>query len=258
MLTSSFLKYYEHCGILDPHVAPNGYRFYEGRHISQVWECIKLRNLGYSANEVKDMINAPYSAMLEDLEHKRGELERQICYLKHTQAYMKKVCAEERYYHKEPCWTVDEHGDFYYLEQMYNGGFTEDERTDALTQMWNQWIPVVRVTACIQRGEMGEPRISWGLSMPATFAKAMDLAFEKPVIHVPAMRCLEVFERRIIDNRLNDRGPEGVFSAMFARTEQILRQYHFTLVGPSYFFVRAKLMEDGRRVTYQKVLTPIL
>lgn len=256
-VTSSFLKYYEQHGVLDPHVAENGYRSYEGRHLSAIHECVKLRNLGYSAREMKELLNSPYSHMLDALENKQEELERQICFLKYAKKYIALAREEEHFYHRDPCWTVDEHGDFYFLVQSRDFRFVNDEKTFALSEQWNQWIPAVRITACVYRDNKNSAKILWGLSMPMAFAKAMKLTYSDPVLYVPVSRCLEVFDRRPIDDRLNERGIDGVRATMLACVNDVIEKHQFRPLGPSYFFVRAKLKEDGRRVTYQKVLTPI-
>ena len=90
------------------------------------------------------------------------------------------------------------------------------------------------------------------------FARAMNLTYGEPAMYVPPMRCLEVFDRRPIGDGLNDRGLEGVRTSMLARVNEVIEQHQFAPLGPSYFFVRAKLKENGERVTYQKVLTPVL
>lgn len=257
-VTSSFLKYYEQHGVLDPHVAPNGYRSYEGRHISAIQECIKLRNLGYSARQTQQLLNSPYADSLESFAEKREEIERQICFLQYAAEYMDMAREEHRFFVEEPCWTVDEHGDFYFLAQSRDGRFVDDEATRELSLLWNQWIPAVRVTACVDRRVSTFPKIVWGLAMPMAFAKAMKLSYGAPVEYVPAMRCLEVFDRRPIGDKLNEKGIDYVRDSMLAHVDSVLAQHGFTPVGPSYFFVRAKLREDGERCTYQKILTPVL
>ena len=257
-VTSSFLKYYEQHGVLDPHVAQNGYRSYEGRHLSVVQECVKLRNLGYSAAEIRSMLNSPYEETLDALEAKQEALERQICYLKYAKKYISMAREEAHFFHEDPCWTVDEHGDFFFLAQIQDFNFIEDERFFALAGEWNQWLPAVRVAACVNRGHRDGPKIIWGLAMPMAFARAMNLTYGEPAMYVPPMRCLEVFDRRPIGDGLNDRGLEGVRTSMLARVNEVIEQHQFTPLGPSYFFVRAKLKENGERVTYQKVLTPVL
>ena len=111
-VTSSFLKYYEQHGVLDPHVAQNGYRSYEGRHISVVQECVKLRNLGYSAAELRSMLNSPYEETLDALEAKQEALERQICYLKYAKKYISMAREEAHFFHEDPCWRLTSTGIF--------------------------------------------------------------------------------------------------------------------------------------------------
>lgn len=241
-----------------PIVMPNGYRYYEGRQISTIQECIKYRNLGFSAKEIRAFLNSPYGESQGMLANQIREIDHRMTYLQYTKVFLERSLAEYPRYDTEHCWSIDDHGDFYFLNQNDMLAKTHERSFMKLVTQWNDWIPATRTAALIDRRDPPDRRPSWGLAMPGEFARAMGLAYESPIAYIPASRCLVVYDRRCIDDNTNAAGVVSVRQKMLAKTNEVAERYHLSVVGPSYFFVRAKVYEYDSRHTYQKILTPIL
>ena len=251
-VTPSFLKYYERQGLIVPHTAANGYRYYTLEDTELVCECVRLKNLGFSANEIRELLtDADYPHMLDMMNERRQEMEKQIRYMEYLRFYIDRLSSELPSYEATSNWTIGIHNDFYYFPQSRGSIYLDDPAADRLSREWMTWLPVTINTAKADMRLGPDQEVEWGLSIDRPFADAQGVTVTPPAVYVPNCRCLEFWDKREL------RQTELDSDALFTHMRQVVERLHLVIMGPSYFFVRTKLHEDGKRYTYQKILTPI-
>lgn len=255
-VTPDFIKYYEKNGLLTPKVSDTGYRSYTAVRVSNVSECIKLKNMGFSAKEINQLLKeTDFQATVKLLTSRRKDVEAQIRYLQGVLDYTDEIETQLNAYGRN-AWHIDWFEDFYFLIQSRNFSF-ENVGNEKILKQWQKWQPNVRATARVDNRTGKAPVIEWGVSVPASFAEAQELPLGQPVEHIPAGRYLEFFDKRLLpDNQDND-NHESVRRGMFCNVQKILDRHSFEVCGPSYFIVQTKIRENGLRYTYQKVRVPI-
>ena len=255
-VTPDFIKYYEKNGLLTPKVSESGYRSYTAVRVSNVSECIKLKNMGFSAKEINLLLTeTDFQSTVELLTSRRHDVENQIRYLQGVLDYTDEIRTQLDAYGRD-AWHIDLFEDFYFLIQSRNFSFDRlgDEK---ILKEWQQWQPYVRATARVDNRPGKPPVIEWGVSVPASFARAQGLTLDAPVEHIPGGRYLEFFDKRLLPDDQNNDDHEGVRRGMFSNVQRILNKHNFEVVGPSFFIVQTKMRENGLRYTYQKVRVPI-
>ena len=255
-VTPDFVKYHEKNGTLQPKITENGYRYYTAVRVSNVSECLKLKNMGFSGREIRELTSGTdYAQTIELFNSRRTDIECRIRYLQGLLEYTDEMNDTCDAYAAE-AWHIRQFEDFYYLMQTRNFLF-DDIGDQKILKEWQQWQPVVRATARVDGRKELPPVIDWGVSVPGDFARKQGLTLKDPVEHIPAGRYLEYFDRRAIPYDQNNDDHEEVRNNMFANVNKILEQHNFKLTGPSFFIVQTKLFEDGQRYTYQKIRVPI-
>lgn len=255
-VTPDFVKYHEKTGVLTPKITDNGYRYYTAVRVSNVSECIKLRNMGFSGKEIRELTSdTDYKHTAELFSSRRTDIERRIRYLQEVLKYTDEMDAALDAYDK-CAWNVGWFEDFYFLAQSRNFSF-DGVGDELILKEWQQWQPVVRATARLDSRPEIQPVIDWGVSVPAAFAKEQGLPLDAPVEYIPAGRYLEYFDKRLLPDDQNNDDYQLVRNGMFRNVQKILDKYGFKVIGPSYFIVQTKLRENGLRYTYQKIHVPI-
>ena len=255
-VTPDFIKYYEKNGLLKPKVSESGYRSYTAVRVSNVSECIKLKNMGFSAKEINLLLTeTDFQNTVELLTSRRKEVEDQIRYLQGVLDYTDEIRDQLDAYGRD-AWHIDWFDDFYFLGQSRNFSF-EKVGDEKILKEWQKWQPNVRATARVDNRKEKAPLIEWGVSVPAVFAEAQGLPLTAPVEHVPAGRYLEFFDKRMLPDDQDNDDHEAVRQGMFCNVQKILNRHNFRVCGPSFFIVQTKIRENGVRYTYQKVRVPI-
>jgi DNA-binding transcriptional MerR regulator len=73
------LHYYDEIGLLrPPHVAANGYRYYDDQAVFKLQQILFFRELGFSLNQILDIIDQPAFDLLNALHAHRGALHDKI------------------------------------------------------------------------------------------------------------------------------------------------------------------------------------
>ena len=54
-VTPDFLKHYEQYGLIQPNISESNYRYYNFEKASDVIECVRLRNWGFSLKEIQNI-----------------------------------------------------------------------------------------------------------------------------------------------------------------------------------------------------------
>ena len=252
-LTPDFLKYLERKGIITPHVEENGYRYYGFTQAARLLEYIKFKNLGYTAEEIRDVLHESsfthaVSVLKEKAEEIRGQMrfdEAVLEYIEHT------VRIAERF-GEEPVWQICFGEDFYFLPHSVGTHFIEEEANRARVREWNAYFPVVQSMYRIgnEGGWLCEERGKnvWGFGVDGSMARKLRLNVEAPVQHIRPGRCIEVY----IAHRL-----DGTQWNAVRIVEEVARRNGFTLRREAYSKVLMKINEDGVRCEYAVLVAPI-
>lgn len=255
-VTPDFLKYCEKNGLITTCPGENGTRCYDFTQASRILEYIKLRNQGYSAQEIVAMTTeTPFAESLEELREKDEELRVQALYLEHLQRHHK-LMYEQKDYYRTSRWLLGEYGGFFFLPHTRGHDFLKDSAVPNLVSRWTPYMPVV-MSACQEAvGENGSlPRKSedgvWGLMVEEDFARGAGLPVEKPVIYVPPGIYLEAFCLFSLEKEAS-----GQMDPM-EQINHLLKRNQLKPRGDAYMQILAKLVENGKRVCYSRVFVPV-
>ena len=253
-VTPDFLKYCERKGIITPEVEENGYRYYGFTQASRVLEYLKLKNQGYTGEEIRDLLHgSSYASAMNLMREKAEEVRRRIAFNKELLRYYEDMEAIQVNFGNTPVWQVRRCPGFYFLPHSVESEFIQGKDTEMAVRAWNACLPIVRSTYQIRRGEngwLGSGRSSnvWGFSIDENAAKRLDIYTGAPVQYVPSGRCLEVFSAHDL---------RGQPTALHDFTREIMRLNGFRLSADGYNMVVFKMIEDGVRREYSVLRLPL-
>lgn len=253
-VTPDFLKYYEKAGLLTSQPGENNQRFYTFDQSARVIECIKMRNLGFSARETLSLTTQG------SLDQWRNRLARRMEELRRDACFRAEVL---RLWNRDlPClenlapfanWSVAPEPGYYFLPHAQGAVFHQDHRLESVTEDWMDKLPAVISALCIP--ESGPA--SWGLMATEEFARAMALPVETPVRYIPPARCLTFYVKADIPHR-----PENLPAGQLAMdpmqpVRPLLVRHNLQRVGPAFACVITKREEGGSRYAVHRMIVPI-
>lgn len=253
-VTPDFLKYCEKQGYITPHTEPNGYRYYDFTLAAPILEYIKLKNQGFSAKAINELLHkSSFDENIAQLESRREAIRRQMVFHQALLQHYDQLSAIRQSFREPPVWQVRRSEGFYFLPHSVNRDFIAEEAVRAAVRAWTPYMPIVmstRRTVC-RDGRLfsKESRDKvWGLSVDERFAQQVGLPVSAPVVHVPPTRCLELFMRYDLEK------PK---SAYFLAAEEILARNALIPCGASYVRVITKIWESGVRNEYSILTIPV-
>ena len=253
-VTPDFLKYCEKQGYITPHTEPNGYRYYDFTLAAPIIEYIKLKNQGFSAKAINELLcESSFDDTMEQLIHRREAIRRQMVFHQALLQHYDQLSAIWQSFRDPPVWQVRRSEGFYFLPHSVNRDFIAEDAVRTAVRAWMPYMPVVMSTrriAC-EDGRLfskGSWDQVWGLSVDKHFAQQVELPVSAPVVHVPPARCLELFMRYDL------RKPK---TAYFLAAEEILARNALTPCGASYTRVITKIWENGVRNEYSILMIPV-
>ncbi len=257
-VTSSLLKYYEQKGLLKPEVRNAGYRYFTVRSIPLILDMIKWKNMGFSAEEVVELMQATRYEQLSDLlMSNKSAIEQQIRYLQGVLSYTEEMRVPQETY-EDDNWDIGYYGDFYFLPTHDNHSFIENGTTSPLLREWQRWLPVVQPIAKSDGRDGMSGEIWWGLTVPKRFAEEQQLPLGDVVEYVPRMRMLRVLDRRPLPDQARAMPENDVMAKqMFVNVRRIAREHNLNIEGPSYFTIMSKVREGDARYSYQRIFTAV-
>lgn len=193
-LTSQALRFYESKGIISPHKAENGRRYYDDRAVSRLVSCRKYRALGYSINEiVEQFTDCTPESVARTLKEKQRELQEQIARLQAASDasafYQQQITAIPEHLHK--C-TVQESPELLFFVNQ-----RDDEIDLSLideTLLWLNALPVARISAQyhpdILNPALPRRSIRKGLVIDPQYAKLYGLKGCRSTVLLPKTKCV--------------------------------------------------------------------
>lgn len=253
-VTPDFLKYCERKGIISAQVEKNGYRYYEFTQAARLLEYIKLKNQGYTAEEIRDTLHeSSYVETIASMQEKKRAIQAGMRFDQALLEYYDEMTEISANFGEQPVWQVRRCEGFYFLPHSVEHRFIEDESVFETVRAWNAYMPVVCSTYKIAqdgegwlRGERGQN--VWGFSVGERMARRLGMPTCGPVEYVKPGRTLEVFSIKAL-------GSSADMQNTFAR--EIMEKNGFALCGDAYNKVIFKIFESGVRREYGVLCIPI-
>lgn len=249
-VTPEFLKHYEQYGLIPPSTSESGYRYYPFEMASEVLECIKLRNWGFSLKEIKKMIKeSSMEDILEMYASKAEEMKQIICFYEaaiHDFEQLKNGI-EQKYSIED--WTIEKLEDFVFLPHSNQLDFIHDDRIYSIMKQWVQWMPVVH--SCQYLDAQNYPAFQWGFCIPLRLAQKYHLINEKPCRIIHAQRYLVIPFARNIEIVTEFQ------TNCIEIAKKIAEKHHLKIKGDIYREVFHYSHEDGKHTQYSRMIVPL-
>ena len=128
------IKYYEKIGLISSERGEqSNYRFYGVRSCTDIYECVKYRNMGFSLKEIQCLFSGGKENLLEEfLEKRNEELSTQADQIMKMKSLVEKYQKELRNFErKSGKWYIEECKDFYFRRQTKALNYMEDGAMEA-------------------------------------------------------------------------------------------------------------------------------
>lgn len=197
-VSAGFLKHHEGHGLLKPHIADSGYRYYEFRQATLAVQCLRLQSLGFTGKEISEILNHSMEADVPGLiQEKKNAVRRKIRYYEEVLHYLEKSTADpaKRGAGNSESWSILEPEPFYYMENACNAQFEGNEKRYEAAERWNEYMPMVEICSRFER-RAEEPCVdsvgNWymGLRISESAAECLQVFRNEAVRRVQLGKCL--------------------------------------------------------------------
>lgn len=251
------IKYYEKIGLISSNRRESSnYRSYQVNACTDIYECMKCRNMDFSLKDTKILLQEADSSLLSEMLSTRSqELDEQIAELQRQKeivdSYRKEIRQMDERLGK---WYVAEVPDLYMKKQTQNLEYLEN--STPIVGEWNLTNagPACKSVVCLDRSFVngGEPSYSWGLG---GCIKKEELPPSKQddvndIIHVPACRAFIAYAK---------------FSGHYVSNGEMIKSIHkifsayATEVPSDVYAIRIKITHDenGNDWHFFRILIPL-
>lgn len=138
------IKYYEKIGLISSERGEqSNYRFYNLRSCTDIYECVKYRNMGFSLKEIQSLLTGGKEYLLEELLEKRSdELSRQADQTMKMKSLVERYRKELKdFERKSGRWYIEECPDFYFRRQTRAMSYMEDGAMEASGVNLTEYAP---------------------------------------------------------------------------------------------------------------------
>ena len=256
-VTPDFLKYCEKNGLLSPSTTEKGYRSYDFTQSARIIEYLKLKNQGYSSQEINSFLKSTsFSEGIELLVKKEEDTRLQIRYLEEICRYHRSLQEKQHLFRKGAWRLLDEEG-YYFLPHTREHDFLPNPAIPELVSRWTPYLPIVMSAYQVQLTPLGTLVTTrganlWGFLVKETFAREVNLPVTAPVLYIPPSACLEIYSVTNLD-RSNAEASASEADAV----NRLLLQTGMKATGNAYVKIIAKLTEQGIRTCYSTVMIPV-
>lgn len=248
------IKYYEKIGLLESsRNEHSNYRSYDMRICTDIYECVKYRNMGFPLKETKELVKEADDRRLEELlEDRRIQIEEEIRALTEQKKRLEIFSREIRDLEKRiGKWYIEEYDDFYFRSQTKELNYDGGDYLEADGLNLADRLPVSKTTVWMDREYLsgGRSGYSWGMGIFP--GEDRDWIREKKGYrHIPAGRafvlCLKITGPYVSDGSM---------------AREIAEAYRMFRPGtpPEAFGVRLKITYDkeGNDWNYFKIFIPL-
>ena len=187
-VSPDLLKHYERCGLIKPMTAENGYRYYRFFQSTRLLDCMRLRNYGFSLNEMQTLLNdLPYEGVKERLDAQIDKMEAELLFRQRVIAEHRRISEwMEMMSRHEFRLESTEAEAVYFLPQSQENQFIQDERIAQLLERWVAAMPIVKSCRLFEDvlADDAVRKGMWGLAARESDVRALGLPVNDAVIRV--------------------------------------------------------------------------
>lgn len=249
------IKYYEKMGLLASQRKENSnYRSYDVRVCTDIYECVKYRNMGFSVKDTKELLSVADDACLEMLlEKRRQELTEEIERLGRQQEmisnYLREIQTEEKKIGK---WYIEDCPELYFRSQTEALTYAEEAGMVSDGVNLTDYAPRAKSVVWLDQEYLanGGDSFSWGQGILMRPDEDW-MEGKKGFRHQPAGRAFVMYVcmtgRYVSDGRLAE------------EIRRVYREYREELPPGDGYGVRIKIThdEEGNDWNYLKIVIPL-
>lgn len=264
-VTPDFLKYYEKVGILHPEVNNSGYRYYSFAQTSKVLECVKLRNFGFSSQEIVNIMNS--SSFHEYVSYMCGrgsDIQREANFCGELLKVIEELRLAEQLLCVSENWEVRLADGFFFLPYSVQDKMIDDARVSEILLNWLPWMPVVKSGTAykVLESPAGQLQIDHehmpviGIIVSENFARSQGLITDLPVEYVHSHRSLIIYLRSRSLGRKAVTVEEQALNPTRSVAE-LIKKHNLKVCGSFYSYRLAMLDETDGCWNYTVTIVPI-
>lgn len=254
------IKYYEKIGLLSStRKEHSNYRSYDIRVCTDIYECMKYKNLGFSLKDVgtllKDADEVQMQNMLEErLREVNASIEELYSLKKRVETYLEETKEIEK---KLGNWYIEEMPDFYIRFQTKNLDYEDDGQlvSDGINFM--DYAPVSKSVLKIKKESLNDAKMqknqfSWGQAVIASRMEEEQVSLKdrKGYEYIKGGRAFVLY--------LKLTGPYASEGVLQEKIREIYGQFQKEVPSDAYG-IRIKIThdEDGNDWNYLKIYIPL-
>lgn len=248
-ISSESLRKYERLGFIAPLRNENGYRVYTKPDIYVLSGLRVLRNEGYSLNEIKKLVEAPYEEVLF-LKKKRCEsLQKEIAYQQLVLQALQKEYEELEAIKSDANkvkWAMNPA--VLRVTNQINDTFSVDDKD---TVRWIKHLPIVCVSPSFSKEAVlnGRDEVRFGYAVPLELAPELGLSKTPGAEVKSAIKCLTTIVYSEDENYLNARMLSGVL--------EFCAEQNLEVSGEVWGMTISKHQDEGATRRYHRLYIPV-
>lgn len=249
------IKYYEKIGLLSSsRKEKSNYRSYDIRICTDIYECIKYRNMGFPLKEIGELLkeadDTRFQEMLDDrLECLEGQIRDMSLQLERLKEYRQDL---DRLEERLGQWYIEEFPSFYFRLQTEGLAYGEDTELESDGINLSHYAPASKSIVVIKREYLkGDLKaFSWGQGMIPRPGDDF-LKGKEGFSHVPAGRAFVTYLRMC--------GPYVSDGRLGEELRRIYSMYSSELPPGDIYGSRLKITHDseGNDWNYFKIIIPL-
>ena len=259
-VSTHLLKHYEKFDLIQPVKSEeSNYRYYDLSQCARIIECKKYRNMGFSVQEVAEILAKDSVHIDQVLEERKLAIEREI----HQLEVMKQLTMQ----YQEECarieenlnqWFVEKMSESYFLPQSRNWEIIEKNTCQHENYNLIDHIPVFKSMLHIYEDEVqAEHRFEWGLHINKSDLDRL-VEQEKDTESCHEERYRKLPEQRAFVTYMKTDVPYLENGKLLSNLQQIYTQYTKEPLKELFAIVVKTARIDDKEQQYFKIYIPII
>lgn len=247
------IKYYEKQGLISSsRNEKSNYRYYNIRVCTDVYECVKYRNMGFSVKDTQHLLREADTNTVDNMIQERlDDVEKQINELmevkKNIQDYYKEI---EILNKRLDDWYIECINTVYIYRQSDELKYKPNNSIEQSYIDFPRYFPRTKSIMTVSKSSLegGEFKFSWGLSL-----RKCEISNQIDKSHLEEIelgRCFVTYHKYYVPYTAN-------FESVLEKLREIFKKHNFKFRGDAYFFRIKNAHEGDKGVEYFKVCIPI-
>lgn len=248
-ISSELLRSYERKELVLPLRDANGYRTYTKQDIYMLSTIRILKNMGYSLDEVEQLMQSNYDGALAMKKTRCMEMEQEIEYLKLKLHAIHQDCAEFEDAQSNIghiTWATSPA--MLRINNQINDRFTCD---DPEMLRWVEHLPIVRISPCFSLASItaGTDEVRFGYAVEAKLAPLLGLERTAKIQIKESANCLTTVIKSSGEQYLSTKMLNGILD--------YCHQHNHQLIGDIWGITIGACLEDGIPVRFHQFYIPV-